>query len=115
MIDGCSDWQKNRLVRPRSVALETDHYFEDQDMFRHWLDECCAIEPGNTYNKATSADLFRSWANHAQQAGIEPGTQVSFGEKLRNAGFEPYRSKSERGWTGIRLREHQYQLNKNDD
>ena len=30
MIDGCIDWQKNRLVRPRSVALETDHYFEDQ-------------------------------------------------------------------------------------
>jgi putative DNA primase/helicase len=51
MIDGCLDWQKNRLLRPRSVALETDHYFEDQDLFRHWLDECCDAEPGNATRK----------------------------------------------------------------
>ncbi len=113
-IDGCLDWQKNRLLRPRSVALETNHYFEDQDMFRHWLDECCDAEPGNPYKKTTSTDLFRSWSDYAKRAGIEPGVQVSFGEKLRNAGFESYRSNSERGWSGIRLRKRD-QFSKNDD
>jgi putative DNA primase/helicase len=88
MIDGCIDWQKSRLVRPRSVALETDHYFEDQDMFKHWLDECCAAEPGNSHKRATSTELFKSWAEYAKGAGAQRGVQVSFGEKLRNAGFE---------------------------
>ena len=69
MIDGCIDWQKNRLVRPRSVALETDHYFEDQDMFSHWLDERCDAEPGNTHKRATSTELFKSWAEYAKAAG----------------------------------------------
>ena len=115
MIDGCIDWQKNRLVRPRSVALETDHYFEDQDMFSHWLDECCAAEPGNSHKRATSTELFKSWAEYAKGAGAEPGVQVSFGEKLRNAGFEPYRTTKERGWTGICLRQSAVRFSAKDD
>jgi putative DNA primase/helicase len=115
MIDGCLDWQKNRLLRPRSVALETDHYFEDQDLFQHWLDERCDAEPDNPYKKTTSTDLFRSWSEYAKGAGIEPGVQVSFGEKLRNAGFGSYRSNSERGWTGIGLRASTIQFSKKDD
>jgi hypothetical protein len=51
-----------------------------------------------------STELFRSWAEYAKGAGIEPGAQVGLGEKLRNAGFDPYRSKKERGWSGIMLR-----------
>jgi putative DNA primase/helicase len=104
MIDGCLDWQKNRLVRPHSVTAETDHYFEDQDTFSQWLAECCDIELGNHYRMTPSTELFRSWAEYAKGAGIEPGAQVGLGEKLRNAGFDPYRSKKERGWSGIMLR-----------
>ena len=115
MIDGCVDWQKNRLIRPKAVKAETDHYFEDQDMFRHWLDECCAVEPGNHYKKTSSANLFATWTAYAKAAGVEPGAQVGFGEKLRNAGFEPYKTRAERGWTGIELRQTHVSFGAKDD
>jgi hypothetical protein len=52
-----------------------------------------------------STELFKSWTEYAKGAGAEPGTQISLGERLRNAGFEPYKSRTERGWTGICLRQ----------
>ena len=34
MIDGCLDWQKNRLMRPKVVTDATAEYFEDQELLR---------------------------------------------------------------------------------
>jgi putative DNA primase/helicase len=38
MIEGCLDWQANRLVRPEVVKDATDEYFTAQDTFSQWLD-----------------------------------------------------------------------------
>jgi putative DNA primase/helicase len=32
MIEGCLDWQKHRLVRPKVVLDATAQYFEEQDV-----------------------------------------------------------------------------------
>ncbi len=39
MIDGCIDWQANGFTIPAKVQEATDHYFEQQDTFAHWLDQ----------------------------------------------------------------------------
>ena len=74
MIDGCLDWQANGLVRPASVSEATHNYFEDQDVFRQWLEDECEVDPGNDYKWERSTDLFASWSAYAKAAGEHPGS-----------------------------------------
>ena len=107
MIDGCLDWQKSRLVRPKSVMAATGNYFEAQDIFRQWLDEECDFEPGNSHKTEAAKDLFTSWTLYAKDGGTSAGSKVRFGENLSNAGLEQWRGAGgTRTWRGIRLRSH---------
>jgi P4 family phage/plasmid primase-like protien len=80
MIDGCLDWQRNGLVRPEVVAEATEGYFEGQDLFRHWLDECCETGGGKS---ATTEQLYRSWVEWANGRGEKHGSQKSLTDKLK--------------------------------
>ena len=82
MIDGCLDWQKNGLVRPSSVRAATEEYFNSQDLFGQWLEECCELHPGNKYRSETAADLFASWEAFLESHGEKPGSSRSLGDKL---------------------------------
>jgi putative DNA primase/helicase len=102
-IDGCLDWQRHGLTRPKAVVDATENYFADQDMFGQWLGECCRTEPGNGFLKATSAELFGSWKTFAGQAGHPIGTQTAFAAELQKRYFEKSKSKNPRGFLGISL------------
>ena len=104
MIEGCLDWQTNGLVRPASVTAATQRYFEEQDLFRQWLDDECEVEPGNCHKWERSSDLFASWSAYAKAAGEHPGTLKNFGPAMIRHGLQPYRTKSVRGWSGIRIK-----------
>lgn len=104
MIDGCVDWQRNGLVRPASVTAATQAYFEEQDLFRQWLEDACDIEPGATYLWERTVDLFASWSAYAKAAGEHPGSLKNFTPALIRCGLQPYRTKQVRGWCGIRLK-----------
>jgi len=104
MIEGCLDWQRNGLVRPTSVTAATQAYFEDQDLFRQWLEDECEIEPGTSYLWERTVDLFASWSAYAKAAGEHPGSLKNFTPALIRHGLQPYRTKQVRGWSGIRLK-----------
>jgi putative DNA primase/helicase len=107
MIDGCLDWQKNRLVRPECVKIETGNYFEDQDVFKQWLGDNCDDEQETLQKWTTSKELFKSWSDYAQTAGVEIGNAVTFADNLARHGFKKARGTGGvRGWKGIRLRLH---------
>jgi putative DNA primase/helicase len=89
MIEGCLDWQANGLVRPPIVRETTDTYFSDQDVFSQWLGEECDVEPGNTWKRETSADLFAGWQRYAERAGESPGSRKSFADQMRSRGLPP--------------------------
>jgi P4 family phage/plasmid primase-like protien len=86
MIDGCLDWQRNGLVRPKIVTEATASYFEDQDVLQHWIDECCQV--GAT-NYDTRAALYESWEKWAKANGEQPGSAKAFTQKMVRAGFRP--------------------------
>jgi putative DNA primase/helicase len=98
MIQGCTDWQANGLVRPTSVLSATDKYFADQDLIGQWLADECDAMPGNRSKSATSAALFASWTAYATRAGEKPGPRNPFAEKLEARGFE-----KDRGTGGVRI------------
>ncbi len=104
MIEGCLDWQKHGLVRPEIVMAATAEYFDDQDVFRQWLDEECDAAPGNAFKSETVAALFTSWREFAERTGETYGSTKAFSDKLRRAGFEPSRNRKFRTYRGIRFR-----------
>jgi putative DNA primase/helicase len=104
MIDGCLDWQKNGLVKPKSVTDATANYFENQDLFGHWLADACDCEPGNTFKQETTADLFASWKTFATNAGCAFGSNNSFADNMEQRGFSRWRNKHGRGFTGLKLK-----------
>lgn len=110
MIEGCLDWQVNRLVRPEVVKDATDEYFTAQDTFSQWLEERCIVEHGNPYRKATTQELFASWSNYAKLNNEVAGTQTSFGDRMDKAGFAKNKNVPNgiggrtRGYQGVELR-----------
>lgn len=105
MIDGCLDWQANRLIRPPSVTAATGTYFDDQDLFGQWLDEECETDQGNPHKWEPSSRLFSQWTHFAERAGEHGGTNKTFAEAMRLRGFEHHRgAKGQRQFRGVQLR-----------
>ena len=106
MIEGALDWQQAGLVRPDSVRAATADYFDEQDLFAQWLEDACEIDHDNEWRWETTVDLFASWAAYARAAGEDPGTTKRFAPAMRRQGISPKRTKTMRGWAGIRLRKN---------
>lgn len=106
MIEGAVDWQKNGLVKPQIVVAATEEYFSEQNLFAHWLEQNCRVEPNNRYLFSTSRELFENWKAFAEASGEYAGSAKSLGSKLARAGLRTERrslGKQVRGWVGIVL------------
>jgi putative DNA primase/helicase len=105
MIEGCLDWQANRLVRPPIVRQATETYFSDQDVFSQWLADQCDVEPANTWKSETSANLFADWQGYAERAGERVGSRKAFADQMARRGLPPTRATGGvRTFRGICLR-----------
>lgn len=103
MIDGCVDWQFSGLSRPQCVLDATADYFDEQDLFGQWLSDRCEVSVGNERLFATSAGLYQSWCHYSNSAGEKPGSQKAFAALLKKRKLSEARTKSARGFVGIRL------------
>jgi putative DNA primase/helicase len=109
-INGAVEWYtKGGLAIPKAVKDATTRYFDEQNIFRQWLEECCFVGQG----VEKTVELFDSWATFAKSHGEEPGNQRSFNERLRFAGFEPkqIRDLKTKGVMGIQLKQHRAEWN----
>jgi putative DNA primase/helicase len=105
MIDGCLDWLANDLVRPQSIITATNEYFEEQDLFGHWLEECCDVERNNPHKWENATVLLESWRDYAEAAGEKPATTRSMSSALVSRGFTRKRvTGGATAYTGLRLR-----------
>lgn len=106
MIEGCLDWQKNGLVRPRVVTEATGSYFSEQDSVRQWIEDHC--ETGKRSLSDTSDALFKSWTAYAVASGEKAGTMRWFSQNLARQGFEPVADtpghRKKRGFIGIQVK-----------
>ncbi|MEH2547145.1 putative DNA primase/helicase [Bradyrhizobium sp. AZCC 2262] len=88
MIKGAVDWYEHGLMVPKAISEATTQYFDEQDVFRQWLEEACEVDPKNEHLMEKSVDLFGSWSLFAKAHGEVAGTQATFNENLRFRGFE---------------------------
>ena len=108
MIEGCLDWQRHRLLRPRVVAEATAEYFEEQDIVNQWVAECCTLAPYSKRQFDTLAVLFKSWSHYAVSNGERAGTTKWFSQTLKRLGCTPVKNTlgqhGKRGFTGISVK-----------
>jgi putative DNA primase/helicase len=105
MIDGCLDWQANGLVRPAIIVEATNDYFDEQDLFGHWLRELCDVEKDNPHKWENATELFRDWKIYAEAAGENPGNTKFLSAALLSRGFGKKRiSGGATAYTGLRLK-----------
>ena len=91
---------------PNAVEAVTEDYFSEQNVFAHWLDQNCRVEPTNSHMFSTSRELFESWKAFAEDNGEFAGSSKGLASKLARAGLRSEKRnivKRVRGWGGIML------------
>lgn len=102
MIDGCLRWQRDGLNPPPVVVDATESYMNDEDAFGLWIGERCESDP-NSFQ--TTKALFDDWKEWAQGTGEFAGSRRRFAQNLETkAGIVAVRTKSARGFRGVKLR-----------
>jgi P4 family phage/plasmid primase-like protien len=105
MIEGCLEWQKSGLQPPEAVQAATEEYRDTEDLHAQWLGECCDVGPEH---RATTGDLFTSWREWCNRRGRPAEGLTAFSRALAARSgewrLERYRSASERGYMGIRIK-----------
>jgi putative DNA primase/helicase len=105
-IDACLDWQQHGLVTPSCVEEQTECYFQAQDFFSQWFEECCKEDPNAL---TASSVVWENWVAWAELRKVKIGTDVELTEKLESRGFEKKNhvkaadGKRPRGWQGFAL------------
>ena len=95
MIDGCLLWQRGGLGTCDAVRRASETFFEQQDAFRQWIDECCIADPTLSEKPGALLASFNAWA---KVGGREPIDANGFAETVdRTPGLQ--RGK----WNGVRL------------
>ena len=79
MLDGCAEWQRDRLGTSEAIKGATAAYFERQDAFRHWLDERCTLDARKKQKFGLLLANFNEWA---KANGEETLSQNAFSELI---------------------------------
>lgn len=95
--------QRGRFVQPESSAELRDEMEDLTSPIGQFVRECCILDPACC---VPVADIFKAWEEWTKAAGWkEPGTQQSFGQRLR-AAVPTLRAVQPRSG-GVRHREYQ--------
>jgi P4 family phage/plasmid primase-like protien len=62
LIDGCLAWQKIGLQPPDAIKEANSKYFEAQDAFARWVDECCILDSIAEEPPGKLRKSFNNWA-----------------------------------------------------
>jgi putative DNA primase/helicase len=101
MIDGCLEWQRDRLGTTQAIKVATAAYFEQQDAFGRWLDERCKLDRSLSVKPGLLLANFNAWA---KENGEDVVGNNAFAELLdRTPGLTRTRANGVRLVKGIGL------------
>lgn len=104
-IDGCLEWQEHGLAPPDCVLAATEHYLEGQDAISAWIDDACDCDAASW---ASRNELYGSWKAWSERNGEYVLPRARFFDALEGRGYAPHRRNTGQGYSGLRLRQHDY-------
>jgi putative DNA primase/helicase len=102
MLDGCAEWQRNGLAPPPIVTTATDEYFDDQDMFKQWLEDC--TKEGTQFAFTATGQLFASWKQWCDKRSLQAGSAQTLSDALSDRGFTRKKTNGVRGFKALELK-----------
>lgn len=103
LVQGCLAWQREGLGLPEDVRVATAAYRSEQDTLAGFLADRCILAPGCHVGGSA---LYAGYAAWAGTGGEHILSRSEFREALLHRdGIVEHRTKTVRGWHGLRLRE----------
>jgi putative DNA primase/helicase len=101
-MEGCAEWQLHGLAQPKAIQEATAAYLTDEDVFAHWLEDTCELDPHGQEPVNLLHQSYRRWAERAGERLL--GTK-RFSQALAERGFRRVKtSGGARGFEGLRLK-----------
>ena len=98
-VRGCLDWQREGLGTPEIVQVATNSYRGEMDVLGQFLEDSCVQQPTASVPKGELYTAYEAWC---EQSGERPIAKRTFGQRLREKGFEERKSGTHL-WVGIGL------------
>jgi putative DNA primase/helicase len=99
-IAGCLAWQRDGLGTPATVERATQEYEAESDVFGHFIEDRCVVDPSFKENKGALWGAYQVWCRDNQQTPI---SQKVIAAKMKTRGFGESKTGSVRYWTGCDL------------
>jgi len=101
-VEGCLEWQREGLGNPEEVRAATDAYRQEMDTLARFIEDRCVLAPNAQVDATPLFNAFKEWCVDVNET---PGSQKSFGMRLKERGFEDDRDSRTRRkvWRGIGL------------
>jgi putative DNA primase/helicase len=101
-IEGCLDWQKNRLGTASSIQQASGDYFERQDVFGRWLEERCILDANLSVRPGALFADYQAWCKGAGEVAL---SSSEFAEKRDRTKGLVYKAIQGTRWvTGVGLK-----------
>lgn len=104
-VDGCLDWQKQRLNPPKEVLAVTASYRNEMDVLGAWLEECCVRDE---HKSASASALYENHRRWAEVNGEWAMPQSRFKVKMEERGFTRKRSATGILYVGVGIVAREY-------
>lgn len=101
MIQGCLDWQQQKLNPPQVVVEATEDYLENEDMLGDWVSECLELA-GDAM--ATVTETYKSYVEYCERVREHAWSKKRLTQHLQARGFRAERSNFGRYWIGFKVK-----------
>jgi putative DNA primase/helicase len=78
-VEGCLDWQRNRLHEPKVVTDAVSNYREEMDILGQWMSEQCSMDASLRCKAGQAYQSYRVWS---EKNGYKPMAAGTFGRDL---------------------------------
>ena len=109
LVRGALAWQKDGLMIPKIVQVETATHRLEVSEVLPFVNECCATDAGaEEHAWVTNRELYREFTSWAREHGAAKMTEVAFSGEMTRLGFEAadvwVKRNRARRWRGLRLK-----------
>lgn len=84
MVQGCIEWQNNKLGSAAAVEIATAQYRNISDEILNFIEERCTRTPGG---QIKAMDLFSAYSRYCEERHERAQSVRVFGDRIRELGF----------------------------
>ncbi len=100
-VEGCLDWQRSGLGRPKTVLNATTEYRHEPDQVARFVSECCSVEKDRS---VTGKALYEAYVQFCQRQGEKYLANNIFAAQIARRNIEKKRTSRGLVYQGLGLR-----------